>query len=415
MQVFLVSIIIGLLTASVAGIEVICVRPSEYPDIQCQCPNNLSRTCHTLNDWIGSTKISDQNLTVRLLHGVHQLNVTKERQMENSVILTGGNQEDPINSEISCIQDQSLIHFSSGHNLVIFNITFSGCTVVLSFISNIKMNGVIMRDGKLIIDNQMLDFHFTPHNYQQDNNLNLKEYCEYQERVDILRSIFQNTTIVIQGSTDVLMDNYLYTSCLDVHIRKIQIQSVSHNESPSAISFYHAYSVILSDIVVRNSWSSQLYLFVTNMITFEGRNLFSWNHGRGINITIVGSVRITSNTELKFIGNTVFGHLLHVLKTVQPLEFQNSAIIFERNRVEKGSVLVLESILLQMNKMNLTFENNTSLMGIGMKQISPIQYFCLSHVRSSYITPELLFVRNTAAMLSGGITFSASTCRIKNI
>ena len=423
----LVSIIIGLLTnsTSVVGAEIIqCVKPSEFPDIQCQCPseaNNRSHSnyCYTLNDWIGSTKASDQNLTVRLLHGVHRLNFTKERQMENSVTLTGGNQEKPI--EISCIQ--SMIHFSSGHNLEILNITFSDCTVVLSFINNIKMNNVTMISGKLIIDNQMLDFHFTPHNYQQDNNLNLKEYCEHQERVDILWSIFQNSTIVIQGSTDVLMDDYLYTSCLDVCIRKTQLESVSHNGNPSAISFYYAYSVILSDMVIRNSSSSQLYLFVTNVILFEGYNLFSWNHGRGINIIIVGSIHIKSNTELNFIGNTVFGHLFHVFKNVlnrrigrvQPLEFQKSAITFKRNRVEKGSILVLESIILQMNRMNLTFENNTSLMVTGMKQTSPMTIFLLKSSEVIIHNSKLLFIRNIAAMLSGGITFSASTCRIKNI
>ena len=94
----LVSVIIGLLTnsASVTGVDnIVCVRPLELPDVQCQCLStvrNLSHKCHTLNDWIGTTKISDQNVTVRLLRGVHRLNFTKERQMEHSVILTG-NQE----------------------------------------------------------------------------------------------------------------------------------------------------------------------------------------------------------------------------------------------------------------------------------------------------------------------------------
>ena len=290
-----------------------------------------------------------------------------------------------------------MIHFSSGRNLEILNITFSDCTVVLSFITNIKMRGVMVRDGKLIIDNQMLDFHFTPINRQQDNNLNLKKYCEHQECIDILQSTFQNSIIAIQGSTDVLMDDYLYTSCLDVCIQ---------SENPWAISTYHAYSVTLSDVTIGNSSSPLLYLFVTNFITFDGYNLFNRNRGRGINITIVGSINIESNTELKFIGNAVSSHLLHVCKNVQdrrtgrvhPLNFQRSAIIFERNRVEKGSILVLESILLKMDRMSLTFENNTSLM-VGTKQTNPITIFLLKASEVILHNSNLLFVGNTAAML----------------
>lgn len=221
----LVSTIIGLLTNSVAvigvdNINIICVRPSELPDTQCQClstANNLNHNCHTLNDWIGTTKITGQNVTVRLLQGVHLLNFTKKRQIEHSVTLIGDSQEKPI--EILCTK--SIIRFSSGHNLEILNITFSDCIVVLSFITNIKMKGVTMRDCKLIIDNQMLDFHFTPHNHQQDDNLNLKKNCEYEEHIDISQSNFHNSTIAIQGSTDILMDDYLYTSCLYVCIQKI--------------------------------------------------------------------------------------------------------------------------------------------------------------------------------------------------
>ena len=77
--------------------------------------------------------------------------------------------------------------------------------------------------------------------------------------------------------------------------------------------------------------------------------------------------------------------------------------------------MVLESILLQMNRMNLTFENNTSLMVTGMKQTSPMTIFLLKSSEVIIHNSKLLFVRNIAAMLSGGITFSASTCRIKNI
>ena len=70
-------VLIALLTsnASVSALDadkVICVRPSEPPDIHCKClstDHNRSYSCHTLNDWIGSSQNSSQNVTVKLLGG----------------------------------------------------------------------------------------------------------------------------------------------------------------------------------------------------------------------------------------------------------------------------------------------------------------------------------------------------------
>ena len=412
--------------ASVSALDadnVICVRPSEPPDIHCNCLStdcNLSYNCHTLNDWIKSSQISNRNVTVKLLSGVHQLNLTRERQLEHSVTLPGNqNHDEP--TLIFCIR--SKIHLSSGHSLKIRNITFHGCTVALSFVSNVAVKGVTMIDGRLVVDYQMLDFHFTPFDRQQENNLNLKTSCEHQQSVDILESSFQNSTVLVQGSTDVLMDDYLYTSCVDVHVRKIQIENVSNNEKAWTVSFYHAYSVTLSDIVLRNNSSPLLHLFVTNFITFEGCISFSWNHGRGINISVMGSLNIKSDTELKFTGNEVSGHLLYISYNVedsrrgrvQPLDFRSSVIAFERNKVEKGSIMVLDNVYLTVNRMSFTFENNTSLIAGAQQIYVPTTIFLLKATQVVLHNSKLSFVGNSAAMLSGGLTFSASTCRIKNI
>ena len=426
--------------------KTICVRPTDPPQIRCDCPSQAD--CHTLNEWIraGSNPFMSDTSVV-LLAGVHLINSTRNRilmEYVHSMALTHKNGN---GATVTCVQHFSFEFFYS-NRINISGIVFNSCVLRFSDINNCLLVNLTIINGRLMIEQTLRRSDEESKHY---GTVDDEKRCESLDEFDIIGSTFQNSSINMKVESEVL-NTPLYTTCTQLSLRGVVIKEFSTN-SQESIAFFiiKAYNVILTNVTIHNSSGSGplvtmslvhkltlrdvrfinnarylLNLQGINTVRFEGDFIFKNNYGcymtnlklndntsstirersRGIVLRQVKKIWTTSNSTLKFDKNCYDLNLFHFESDTElssKFYLNRNTLVFEDNHVE-GAVMQLDVVRLLALKSKVIFRKNINLQNERLAS-DPIPTAMLLILSSncSFQQSTLTFSHNTA-VLSGGIT-----------
>ena len=397
----------------------VCVRPTDQPDIHCDCHLQTETDCRTLDEWIrvnGSSKVSPftSNTTVILLAGVHLINSTLQIEDVHSLVLTG----DKSNTTVTCIQDFSIAYFNSNH-VSLSNITLNSCALQFSIVNNTQLINLSGINGRLIIQ---FSEDLGPYYYLISGTVDDDEkQCKYLDNFSIIDSTFQNCPMSVNG-----LSSLLHLSCVQINLSGVLFRNIIYNvtydnDMNSIIYIMNVYGMILTNVTIYNCSSVSesvntsnflLYLQGINTIEFAGDFIFKHNHGAGIILRRVKAAWIASNSTLRIENNLCrFNLFIFEADTeLYPnLYIYKSTIIFKDNHVLGGAVMFLDAIHLHVYNSKIIFRRNKSLQtplseSFNSPNIYPNAVLFLQNTECLFLLHSTLNFSHNTAILSGGIT-----------
>ena len=415
--VLLTALLQNCRAASLNDSEIICVRPTDPPNVHCACspPEN---DCYTLSEWIesGSNPFTNDT-TVMLMAGIHLINSTKDRLViENVQSLQFIAMERE--TTVSCVNRFSF-NFIHAENVSLSNITFKYCaamkslyrkslnsTLLLLETENVNISTVTIIGGGLLMYEKtsepsthiLYDLHIV---YEGRGFYYVSERVVNPYKLKNPGSMYiENCTFKLSFVDMTFNLEYI------VYIDNVIIEGVIGSVNNHALYISSAKELTITDVIIQKNYSPVLFVSA-DIITIYQHCLLIGNIGTGAVFSAM-TFSVYPETTIVVYNNTVQGNLFELRPLLQgppqniglPLSWHGGyvTLIFSSNRAERGAIMIIkDSVNVKVSTTQIIFTSNESF---GPDAAIMLLKSVLIYFRQA----NILFFNNTASSLSGGFT-----------